>query len=664
MKLPEIALDDRHFQDLVNEARLRVSQSCPEWTEHNVSDPGITLIELFAWMTDLTIYRLNRVPDKMHVALMDLLGIRLAPPNAARAQLRFSVVEGVEKAVRIPASTEVGTPRTANDEAIVFQVAEDFTIEPLRPVAYVLRRDGQVKDVGVADGSARPTGPDQAAFANPPVPGDALHLGFATALDRLVLKVSVDASPARGAGVDPEDPPLRWEVSAGDGSWTEAEVLEDLTGGFNYGAGTVELQLPERSGIEALGGHRLHWLRCRFDGRPKSGQSEATYTQAPEVYAISAQPVGALLGAAHAAVVHEELLGISDGTPGQSLPLRAQPVLPLGSSETLEVLPPGADAWQRWDARETLALSGPHDRHFTLDLVSGELELGPAIRQTDGDWHQYGAIPPKDSHLRMTAYRHGGGRAGNVAAGTLKMLKASLPGVDRVTNPRAAQGGVDAESLASARQRAGMEIRSRYRAVTAEDFEFLACEASPVVARAVCAAPVAPGEPITVRLLRRVDPADRPIAHAELVPDADIYGTVGAYLDERRLIGTSLALAPVRLRGVSVVVNVQATPTADAVRVGEDVEHALYTYLNPLVGGSAHGPGEGWPFGRPLNQGELYGIIHAIDGVEFVKVLRIYETNLETGEQEPKPTGTHLELAADEVIASGNHIVRAVRRES
>ena len=86
MRLPEIQLDDRRFQDLVSEARLKINRACPEWTEHNVSDPGITLIELFAWMTEMTIYRLNRVPDKLHVALLDLLGIRLDGPTAARTR--------------------------------------------------------------------------------------------------------------------------------------------------------------------------------------------------------------------------------------------------------------------------------------------------------------------------------------------------------------------------------------------------------------------------------------------------------------------------------------------------------------------------------------------------------------------------------------------------
>jgi predicted phage baseplate assembly protein len=663
MKLPEIALDDRDFQDLVNEARLRIAQSCPEWTEHNVSDPGITLIELFAWMTDLTIYRLNRLPDKLHVALLELLGIELDPPAAAHAELRFRLVDGLEETVRIPGGTEVGTARAGAEEPVIFQVTDAFEIAPLRPAAYVLRRGGQITDIGIAQGIARPTGQDQPAFGSPPGHGDALHLGFEESVARLVLRVDVEASPARGVGIDPERPPLRWEVSAGDGTWLEAQVLEDLTGGFNYGSGSVELQLPARSGVDSIGGHRLHWVRCRFDEDTPAGRDGATYTHPPHVYEITAAPVGAALAGAHATVVRHESLGISDGTPGQVFPLRARPVLPLAGDEYLEVQDPETGDWQQWEARDTLALSGPFDRHFVLDRYAGQIELGPAIRQSDGDWRQYGAVPPKDAQLRITAYRHGGGRDGNVAGGTLTMLKTAVPGVDRVTNPRAASGGVDAESLESARQRAGIELRTSHRAVTAGDYEYLACEATPTVARAVCLAPQEAGDPITVRLLPRIDPADRALTHEELTPTPHTYETVAAHLDERRAIGTSVALEPVRLRGVSVVVNLQAAPNADVVRIADDVEHALYTYLNPLVGGRQDGPGDGWPFGRPLNQGELYGIIHAIDGVEFVKLLRIYETDLVTGEQQPKPAGTHLELAPDEVIASGTHIVRAERRE-
>ena len=114
MKLPAIELDDRRFQDLVSEARMRIHRACPEWTEHNVSDPGITLIELFAWMTEMTIYRLNRVPDKLHVALMELLGIRLDGPTGAHTKLRFRLSAPAERSIDIAGGeTEVGTRRTA-----------------------------------------------------------------------------------------------------------------------------------------------------------------------------------------------------------------------------------------------------------------------------------------------------------------------------------------------------------------------------------------------------------------------------------------------------------------------------------------------------------------------------------------------------------------------
>jgi predicted phage baseplate assembly protein len=666
MRLPEIQLDDRRFQELISEARMRIHRSCPEWTEHNVSDPGITLIELFAWMTEMTIYRLNRVPDKLHVALLELLGIRLDGPSAARTSLRFRLAGPATEPVAIlGGQTEVGTPRTANEESIIFQVDEDFTIPPARPAAYLVERKGRATDVGVADGEARPQGPDQLPFDSPPAVGDALYLGFEEPLARLLLQVDVDASQARGTGVNPDDPPLRWEVSQGDGQWAEATVLEDLTGGFNYGAGTVELELPPRSELEGLQGKRLHWLRCRIDDRTRHG-SEVTkkkYTEPPAIYSITAAPIGARLPATHAAREEREVIGTSDGTPGQVHPLRHRPVLKPLPGETLEVQDPESGDWATWELRDDFVGSKEVDLHFALDLVSGAVELGPAIREREGGWTQYGAVPPKGAVLRFTRYRHGGGRLGNVTAGSLNVLKSAIPGVDTVTNPEAASGGVDAEPLEHARQRASMEIRSRYRAVTAEDFEFLAGEASPRVARALCRPP-SKDAPLALYLLPRVYPADGPLAYESLLPDEALMREVQDYLDDRRLIGTTVDLRPCRLRGVSVIVELQAAPLADTTRVTRDVEHALYTYLNPLVGGNASGPGGGWPFGRSLNQGELYGIVHAVAGVEFVKILRIFETKLETMTQDPRPAGTHIELEPDELIASGRHIVKARHREA
>ena len=306
----------------------------------------------------------------------------------------------------------------------------------MRPAAYVVQRANQIKDVGLADGVARPQGADQLPFGSPPAVGDALYLGFDEPIGRLLIAVDVDASQARGAGVNPEDPPLRWEVSQGDNGWAEAEVLEDLTGGFNYGSGTVELQLPERSG-DPVARRPPDALAALPDRRPARahGGAATTYSHPPEIYSITAVPIGALLPGTHASRVEDELLGLSDGTPGQVFPLRHKPVLKPGVGETLEVQDPESGDWSTWELREDFVGSTEFDRHFVLDQVSGEVEIGPAIRETDGGWTQYGAVPPKGAVLRFARYRHGGGRRGNVSAGALAVLRSTIPGVDTVTNP-------------------------------------------------------------------------------------------------------------------------------------------------------------------------------------------------------------------------------------
>jgi predicted phage baseplate assembly protein len=198
--------------------------------------------------------------------------------------------------------------------------------------------------------------------------------------------------------------------------------------------------------------------------------------------------------------------------------------------------------------------------------------------------------------------------------------------------------------------------------VTADDFERLTLAASSRVARAVCVAPQGAG-PVRVHVLPQVEPADRLLETDELVPDAELMELVAGELEQFRLLGTSIRLLPVRLRGVTIVADVRASPLADTERVQHDVAHALYVYLNPLIGGSPTGPSHGWPAGRALNQGELFAIVYGIPGVEFVNILRMYETNVRTGEQAPEPTESRVVLEPDELIASGRHIVKAAHRE-
>ena len=434
--------------------------------------------------------------------------------------------------------------------------------------------------------------------------------------------------------MNPEDPPLRWEVSQGDGVWAEAEVLEDLTGGFNYGSGTVELQLPAAQRDPAAGRPPLHWLRCRIDDRTRHGGAATTYSHPPEVYAITAAPIGALLPSTHAARVEREIVGTSDGTPGQVFPLRHKPVLKLGSGETLEVQDPESGDWSTWERREDFVGSTEFDRHFVLDPVSGEIELGPAIRETDGGWTQYGAVPPKGAVLRFSRYRYGGGRRGNVTAGALSVLRSTIPGVDTVANPRprsAASTPRRSSTRASARRWRSARATARSPPRTSSS--------SPARRRRASRAPSASRRATAARSRctssRTCSRPTASSAYAELVPDAGADQEVAEVPRRAAPDRHDGAARAVQFRGLSVVVNLQASPLADTARVEETSRTRSTRTSTRSSAARPAAPGAGWAFGRTLNQGELYGVVHAVEGVEYVKILRIYATTSRPASSRP-----------------------------
>jgi len=130
--IPSPKLDDRTFQDIVDEAVSMIPRYAPEWTNHNPSDPGITLLELAAWMTDLLLQRLNQVPEKNYVAFLNLLGIKLRAPRAAKALLQFSLVDGATKQ-RVPRGTQVSTPQATEEQTVTFEVARDLNVTSVKP---------------------------------------------------------------------------------------------------------------------------------------------------------------------------------------------------------------------------------------------------------------------------------------------------------------------------------------------------------------------------------------------------------------------------------------------------------------------------------------------------------------------------------------------------
>jgi predicted phage baseplate assembly protein len=662
-------LDDLRFQDLVSQARRRIALRCQDWDEHNVSDPGITLIEQFASMIEMLGYRIDRIPERIHIALLRLLDIELAPPVAAKVKIDFRLAAPAEREVTIPAhETEVTTTPGPGERPIAFQVSETFVIRPLRPVAVALRRSGRIDTLAVSQGVCRPTGPDRAGFGASPAPGDALYLGFAEPLDRLMLRISVDALRASGAGIDPNRAPLKWEASAKPGSaepgqerWEAVDVLDDTTKGFNAGGGEIELQMPESTYPAQVAGQRCHWVRCRLDD---DARPERSYRRPPLIDSITAHVVGAQVPAHHASRVADEELGVSDGTPAQTFHVRLVPALePTGADELLEVREQGSLEWVPWTAVDSFAESGADDLHFRFDPASGRVELGPAILAPGKGWVQRGAIPPKGATLRMASYHHGGGARGNVARGALRILRKGIPGVASVRNLTPARGGVDAETIELGRERAELELRTRSRAVTRDDFEFLAVEATPRVARARCGRPQ-DGRAIPVYVLPavpdRFPEPPRPLDFGDLTPEKEMLAEVRTYLDDRRVLGTSIDVQPVRLRGIQVAVDVRVERFADPLSVEHEIRRALYRYVNPL-GGSLDDDPDGWAFGRAVTDGDLRAVVHTVPRVKDIALLRIYECDPATGAVRPNASGATVVIGPDELVCSGNHAVSCRR---
>ena len=319
MTLPELNLDDRTFQDLVSEARLKVMEACEftGWTEHNVSDPGITLIELFAWMTEMTIYRLNRVPEKIHLALLDLLGLGIDPPEAASADIWFRLKQERHRGhqdsrVRHRGGDAADTGGRAGD------LPDPGKLHDPRAQAGGLRRrarrEARIGAHVAADGAANPSGPIQQPFGT--LTDRTLYLGFDRDPSQLIIRVDAHCGQAHGTGIKPSDPPLHWYVSQGPGKWSERlKVIDDTTDGFNKSVRIVELLVPrsaKRTAIDYRMNRELYWLCCRLEDKTRAGHDaerfkpdNRLYKDPPDIWFITARAVGASLSATHTILERE-----------------------------------------------------------------------------------------------------------------------------------------------------------------------------------------------------------------------------------------------------------------------------------------------------------------------------------------------------------------------
>src|ERR1044072_5297462 len=116
MSLRAPNLDNRSFDQMVEESKNRIRELCPQWTDTSPSDPGIILLELFAYLNEAMIYRLNRLPEKAYVEFLRLIGVTVSAPSAAVVNLKFSVPKPAAAAIEIPRGTKVTISRSGGGQ--------------------------------------------------------------------------------------------------------------------------------------------------------------------------------------------------------------------------------------------------------------------------------------------------------------------------------------------------------------------------------------------------------------------------------------------------------------------------------------------------------------------------------------------------------------------
>jgi predicted phage baseplate assembly protein len=258
-----------------------------------------------------------------------------------------------------------------------------------------------------------------------------------------------------------------------------------------------------------------------------------------------------------------------------------------------------------------------------------------------------GAIPvanPQNPGGNVVArkYRFGGGGRGNVAAGAIKTMDVSVPGIaeDQVGNLLPAAGGRDEETLQAAKERAPATLKANNRAVTAEDFEELARRVGTVKrARALpLHHPQFPGVKVPGVISVIVIPEnDEP----NPMPSEGTIRSVCALLNRSRLLTTEVYVIPPTYHEVSVTAKLIASPTADLGVVKEAVHEALIAYFHPLRGGD---DGLGWPFGGDIFFSRVYQRMHDVPGVERIErvIIALDGENAEECKDVPVPAGALL----------------------
>jgi hypothetical protein len=671
-------LDDRTWQELVEEVRGLIPKYAPQWTDHNPSDLGFTLVELFAYLVEGLAYRLNRVPERNYVAFLNLLGITREPPTAAQTFLTFTAAPTAAGPVPVPQGKQVQGPAGEGQMPVVFETDEPVSVLPVN-----LKKALLVKPAGTYSDMSSSLTASPADGLNIPVPASPdsvqLCLGFdrTTALPitlRIQLLTPVPLT-------DPNPPPfgkpqavVEWRYSTTSppfvstptpgtpgwppvpnfppaapdpmvpvaglqrdgtvrltvpGDWASQAPKQSWTG-FNPEAHTSEVK------------DNLFWLGIRIVNQKIGNQVLPPFTAGIDYLLLnSASARNALT------IPTPEQLGTSTGQPNQTFALKNRPLFRWPGHadpyDHLQVMVNG-ETWLRADE-----LPPGDAKVYVLNPVTGEVNFGSFDPTTPRGKAGHGTIPPSGAAVVAATYRYvAGGASGNVGAGVLGNLRSATPGIIGVTNLFSAYDGSDEEPIEDAMRRAPERLRNKDRAVAAADFEFLAREASSTDVSIVrcleprlqdaddTASPPAwkKGDPWTFAGIDR-SPGN---VNVIIVPDQGTYVPMPAptqdqifviadYLDRRRDVTARLRVLGPRYLPILVVAEVHVFQTAiDAGKVTgtkaveSDTLQKILAFLHPTRGGPA---GLGWQVGQHVYLTDLFRAIMPAPEIGYIASLTV-----------------------------------------
>jgi Baseplate J-like protein len=434
---------------------------------------------------------------------------------------------------------------------------------------------------------------------------------------------------------------LIWEYWDATGDSWQKFRLEDDTKAFTR-PGLLEFLPPATFGAKT--DFNLdkpdYWLRAYWKLTP----DRKSLPSSPQ---LSRVLLNTML-ATQSIAIRDEILGSSDGSDNQIFNTTKIPVLPAQRLDVREIDVPSAadrakieriegqeaiaisrdlagnpqEIWVRWHEVIDFYGSSAVDRHYVLNNVTGEIRFGNGIS---------GKIPPIGTgNIRMTHYRTGGGNRGNCPAGSIVQLKTTIPYVDSVTNPVTAAGGADPERIENLIDRAPRQIRHGDRAVTIEDYEDLAIEASPAVARAKCfpllnlsqnpfdlqnlidRQPQAPGVVSIIIVPRSPDP--KPL------PSIELLDRVQSYIAARSIATATIAVVgPLYIR-FDVTAEIATISLEGISAIEQNIRSTLDRFLHPLTGGSDN---TGWAFGRTPHLSDFYALLESIPGIDHIRSLTV-----------------------------------------